>query len=642
MADAGTASTSNAPTAGSANDIGEPPPAAHPLAAALVPQGPGRVDQVEGDSSCSKVAEPQAAAAPLVFEIESPPPHASDRKRRHRKKERRKASESFTTDSSDDERQGEKHERRSSFHFLGSSGGRREFARALLRKRFAKLADLAHTGRRTWSSDSAHESVPVLPAAAESVQATKPAPEEVFLQNSVSANPQEIEVDLAWTALWEEISCKGEVQADDEDRILACERWRRRLQGERHNTWFKIASTFRHQDWERLTTAIRSGVPAALRGSVWYACSGAATKKRETGRSYSDLVVAGKELKLRETESARLIEIDVPRTGVEGERRAALENVLLAFAAKNERIGYCQSMNFVAATLLLYNGEEQVFWMLCSLIEDLLPLDYYTAMMTGLRVDLRVLDSLVVEYLPNLHQHLTRLSIDLSPITMNWFLCLFVNTLPVEHSHRVMDALLHEGSKVLFRAGLSVLRIREDELLRAPSVMDAYYLLRAPYGVKDSSDLNVAPAATDDLLTSMFGAFLKGLSMDHILLLRQQHAAVIQAENDEMAARREALRMRETKAEKNPSLASFLAGVDDNGKGKPMNIGDRADDSGDGGALAADDPAESLRLRSLSLHSGVPTTPLGFAERAPDVPEAATTWLSLVTGDEVEEGKVEL
>ena len=27
---------------------------------------------------------------------------------------------------------------------------------------------------------------------------------------------------------------------------------------------------------------------------------------------------------------------------------------------------YCQSMNFVAATFLLYNTEEQAFWMMCA------------------------------------------------------------------------------------------------------------------------------------------------------------------------------------------------------------------------------------------------------------------------------------
>ena len=76
---------------------------------------------------------------------------------------------------------------------------------------------------------------------------------------------------------------------------------------------------------------------------------------------------------------------------------------------RNPKIGYCQSMNFIAATFLLplrlhtfltcpgcyliaflccrlrYCREEHAFWILCSVIEDLLPSDYYTEMLTGLR-----------------------------------------------------------------------------------------------------------------------------------------------------------------------------------------------------------------------------------------------------------------
>merc|ERR1711959_574794 len=137
----------------------------------------------------------------------------------------------------------------------------------------------------------------------------------------------------------------------------------------------------------------------------------------------------------------------------------------------------------------------------------------YTENMKGLRVDLKVLDSLIKQYLPDLHRHLISKQIDLSPITMNWFLCLFVNTLPADRSHRIMDCLLHEGSKVLFRTELSVLRIREQELLNSPGVMDAYFLLRVPFGTdNDNHFQGVADAATEDLVSSVYGHWLKGFS----------------------------------------------------------------------------------------------------------------------------------
>ena len=46
--------------------------------------------------------------------------------------------------------------------------------------------------------------------------------------------------------------------------------------------------------------------------------------------------------------------------------------MLLAFSVQNPRIGYCQSMNFLAAALLLAldRSEEKAFWVLVCLIDD--------------------------------------------------------------------------------------------------------------------------------------------------------------------------------------------------------------------------------------------------------------------------------
>ena len=54
------------------------------------------------------------------------------------------------------------------------------------------------------------------------------------------------------------------------------------------------------------------------------------------------------------------------------EGQATLRRVLLAFSVQNPRIGYCQSMNFLAAMLLmaLDQAEERAFWVLVCLIDD--------------------------------------------------------------------------------------------------------------------------------------------------------------------------------------------------------------------------------------------------------------------------------
>ena len=258
-------------------------------------------------------------------------------------------------------------------------------------------------------------------------------------------------------ALWQTLSSSSELVAEDPAgeggaaSSLMFERWRRKIQGERKSLRCKVAQKFQpnHAEWDRFTWTVRLGVPPGRRREIWYACSGAATKERETESSYGALLAQGRERK----EDRAAIEKDVPRAGIpeeEAGQRASLANVLLAFAAKNPRIGYCQSTSFVAAALLVYNEEERAFWMLCSLVEDLMPAGYYAPAMTGIKADLRLMDSLVEKYLPQLHGKFEALGIDWSLLwLLPWLHCLFVTALPAETSHRVLDCLLHEGPKVV-------------------------------------------------------------------------------------------------------------------------------------------------------------------------------------------------
>lgn len=56
---------------------------------------------------------------------------------------------------------------------------------------------------------------------------------------------------------------------------------------------------------------------------------------------------------------------------------SALQRVLTAFAVRNPEVGYCQSMNFVAGMLLLHLPEEEAFWIMDVLVNEILPPGYY-------------------------------------------------------------------------------------------------------------------------------------------------------------------------------------------------------------------------------------------------------------------------
>ena len=60
--------------------------------------------------------------------------------------------------------------------------------------------------------------------------------------------------------------------------------------------------------------------------------------------------------------------------------QAQLRRVLYAYASRNPVLGYCQSMNFLAAFFLVHMGadEQTVFWLLAACVERIAP-DYYVS-----------------------------------------------------------------------------------------------------------------------------------------------------------------------------------------------------------------------------------------------------------------------
>lgn len=63
-------------------------------------------------------------------------------------------------------------------------------------------------------------------------------------------------------------------------------------------------------------------------------------------------------------------------------------------------------------------------------------------------------------------------------ITVQWFMCIFVNTLRPEVTLRVWDMFLNEGSKVLFRIAAGLFKLNETKLLQVRDAGDLFTALR--------------------------------------------------------------------------------------------------------------------------------------------------------------------
>lgn len=154
---------------------------------------------------------------------------------------------------------------------------------------------------------------------------------------------------------------------------------------------------------------------------------------------------------------------------------SALRNVLKAYSFRNPSVGYCQSMNIVCALLLLFTDEEDCFWLLTMICEDLLPL-YYNNAMIGSSVDLEIINFLLEKYLPNVYNHLQEIQFPISLTCQPWLLCLFIGFIPLEQELRILDCLFSMGSPVLFQVSLALFKICENEILKGERLEDIFNL----------------------------------------------------------------------------------------------------------------------------------------------------------------------
>ncbi|KAL1585180.1 hypothetical protein WHR41_06516 [Cladosporium halotolerans] len=236
----------------------------------------------------------------------------------------------------------------------------------------------------------------------------------------------------------------------------------------------------RQPDFHRL---IRVGLPNLLRGEIWELTSGAFYLRLQKPKLYQETLAKHEG---QHSVAIDEIEKDLNRSlpeyaGFQSEEGIGrLRRVLTAYSWTNTEVGYCQAMNIVVAALLIYLSEDQAFYTLSVLCDRLLP-GYYSITMYGTLLDQRVFESLVEKTMPIIWEHLVKNDVQLSVVSLPWFLSLYINSMPLIFAFRVLDVFFLEGPRVLFQVGLAILRINGEELLDATddgtfiSVLKSYF-----------------------------------------------------------------------------------------------------------------------------------------------------------------------
>lgn len=112
--------------------------------------------------------------------------------------------------------------------------------------------------------------------------------------------------------------------------------------------------------------------------------------------------------------------------------------------------------------------------------------------MEGVLVDQKILNDLIEIILPEVSNKLKFLNIDCSIFSIQWFVCLFSRNLDRRIFEIFIDNLVVEGSIVLFKTSIVILKFLEKKILAAKDFCNLaiFILLISLFYFLLTSDLN--------------------------------------------------------------------------------------------------------------------------------------------------------
>jgi len=239
--------------------------------------------------------------------------------------------------------------------------------------------------------------------------------------------------------------------------------------------WAKVQAMWSpeilHEKWVR--DMLRAGIPEEIRGRIWLKMIGSRdTLLKNPGVFWSlvemDAAATGND------KVEKLIRNDISRTfpeggtfeDPEGAGQTSLFSVLKAYSLFDRRTGYCQGMNFIAATLLMRMSPEMAFWSLVELMKSYELVQLFRPGVSQLQTLLFIHDQLLAAHYSRLSAHLETLCFGAHMYAKSWFLTLFAYDFPPALVAHIWDIYLADRDYlILLKFSLAVLAEYEDRLL---------------------------------------------------------------------------------------------------------------------------------------------------------------------------------
>ena len=145
-----------------------------------------------------------------------------------------------------------------------------------------------------------------------------------------------------------------------------------------------------------------------------------------------------------------------------------LKNILVCYSIRNTTVGYCQGMNFIGGRILLIMGnEEQTFWLFIQLMEEILPITYYSQLI-GIVVETTMIENMLGLYFPDLYKIImdSNFNIPLRNFIHKWMVCLFTQNLSKEMVYTFFDFFFLDGRDLLIKNSLFIFSYIHDKLMK--------------------------------------------------------------------------------------------------------------------------------------------------------------------------------
>ena len=239
---------------------------------------------------------------------------------------------------------------------------------------------------------------------------------------------------------------------------------------EKWNDMIEHFNIYLTSKFSKLKERTRKGIPDSLRGFIWQKF--AEIDKFKIENKYNELL-NDKEPLDKSIESVIIKDLD--RTFPSnfffkdkyGSGQRKLYHVLTCYSKFNKNTGYVQGMGFISALFLTYMDEESSFYLLHSLMKKYQLEGVYLPDFPELKKHFYVLLILLKKHLPKIYDVFKSCDMMPSMYASEWFITLFCRELSFKYLVRFFDVFLLEGRKIIYRFGLALLKLRENDFINA-------------------------------------------------------------------------------------------------------------------------------------------------------------------------------